>query len=410
MTGIRIDKIKLFMVEGDAGSGKGRHPLLVPVFDKRFQKTEREREEQMEDKNKKAKMLKAMGDKRFDVEAYLASEDGKDHAELMGTCMQKGEGTLEDMEYWRACGKGMKKELHGDPADVHTKWASYLPLAAVREMEQSTGRKFPLIFNLHGAHNPILMTEAYGITQLAAREECIVIAPENENEEKILELLEYARTHYPLDESRVYCMGYSFGGFMTSRNAWRHPELFAGVGMGGMLFAGDVIEHTLDGQFYPAYHLTEEMVEHMKEVELPVLLFMGENEMLCLEPLWREPESEIQDGVIPLDGKDKKQAFQNWRRAAGCERKEFREKEYYEGHSDPVVKSIGAEFERTEVREQKGRKYFIGDSLKEDGECLFRTVSCEKMNHSVTSYFPELIWEHIGKYARDIKTGKLIRL
>ena len=56
MTGIRIDKIKLFMVEGDAGSGKGRHPLLVPVFDKRFQKTEREREEQMEDKNKKEKM------------------------------------------------------------------------------------------------------------------------------------------------------------------------------------------------------------------------------------------------------------------------------------------------------------------------------------------------------------------
>ena len=95
----------------------------------------------MEDKNKKAKMLKAMGDKRFDVEAYLASEDGKDHAELMGTCMQKGEGTPEDMEYWRACGNGLKKELHGDPADVHTKWASYLPLAAVREMEQSTGRK-----------------------------------------------------------------------------------------------------------------------------------------------------------------------------------------------------------------------------------------------------------------------------
>lgn len=120
-------------------------------------------------------MLKAMGDKRFDVEAYLASEDAKDHAEMMGICMRKGEGTPEDMEYWRTCGKGMKKELHGDPADVHTKWASYLPLAAVEGTE--TGRKFPLIFNLHGAHNPILMTESCGITQLAAREECIVIAP-----------------------------------------------------------------------------------------------------------------------------------------------------------------------------------------------------------------------------------------
>lgn len=357
----------------------------------------------------------AMGDKRFDVDAYLASEDAKDHAEGMA-CMMRGEDTPADHEYWKNCGKGMKKEIHGDPADVHTKWASYLPLAAVEVMESPEfkegkgGRKFPLIFSLHGAHNPILMTENHGITQLAAREECIVIAPENENEDKIVELLEFAKANYPVDESRIYCTGYSFGGFMTSRNAWKRPEVFAGIGMGGMLFAGDVIEHTLDGQFYPEYHLTEEMVEHMREVELPILLFMGENEMLCLEPLWREPESEIQDGVIPLDSKDKKNAFNNWRKAAGCKPNDFKEQAFYENHADPVVKSIGAEFERTEVRESKGRKYFIGDSINEQGECLFRTVSCEKMNHGVTKMFAELIWEHISKYARDTKTGKLIRL
>lgn len=46
-----------------------------------------------------------------------------------------------------------------------------------------------------------------------------------------------------------------------------------------------------------------------------------------------------------------------------------------------VENSIGAQFERTEVREYLGRKYFIGDSVKEDGACLFRTVACEKMAH-----------------------------
>ena len=44
------------------------------------------------------------------------------------------------------------------------------------------------------------------------------------------------------------------------------------------------------------------------------------------------------------------------------------------------------------------------------GECLFRTIACEKMVHWPSSMYAELIWEHISKFARDTKTGKLIRL
>ena len=71
--------------------------------------------------------------------------------------------------------------------------------------------------------------------------------------------------------------------------------------------------------------------------------------------------------------------------------------------------SIGARFERTEIRMYHGRKYFIGDSVTSQGERLFRTVACEKMVHSPTVMFAELVWEHIGKFARDMKTGELIR-
>ena len=53
--------------------------------------------------------------------------------------------------------------------------------------------------------------------------------------------------------------------------------------------------------------------------------------------------------------------------------------------------SIGARFERTEIR-------------------MYRTVACEKMVHSPTVMFAELVWEHIGRFARDTKTGELIRL
>lgn len=355
-------------------------------------------------------IMKMMGDKRFDVDAYFNSPDAKDHSEGM-QAMMRGEMSLQTDEYWRNYGKGMKKELH-NAEDPLNKWAAYLPLAAVNEMEcgASTGRRFPLIFSLHGAHNPILMTEGYGMTQLAAREECIVIAPENENEESILALIDYAKNHYPLDESRIYLTGYSFGGCMTTRNGWKHPELFAGMGWGGMLFATQMPGHELDGQWYPEYTVTEAMKQRMEELEMPFLLFMGENEMLELLPFWRD-QSEVGPGhVIPLMSKDKKEAFNNLRRAAGCAPVDFKEKEYYENHADSVVRSIGAEFERTEIREDRGRKYFIGDSVKPDGECLFRTVAAEKMHHSVTRMWAELIWEQIGKFARDPETKKLIRL
>lgn len=346
-----------------------------------------------------AGLLQAMGDSEADAAAIAASEDGKLIAQRMEV-MSRPEGSQEDRDYWAGYEKGLRKEVHGEGLD---KWASFVPVAAETDPE----RKFPLIFCLHGAHNPIQLTESYGVIQVAAREECIVIAPENENWDNIKKLMDYARDHFPVDWSRVYSIGYSFGGFMSSRNVLAHPELFAGVGMGGMLFAGKAPAHDLDGQWYEEYDLTDEMVQKAERLGVPALLFMGENEMLRLLPLWKDPEGEVRDGVIPLRSVDKQKAFNNFRRAGGCGPTKF----LGEGdHGEEAEERIGAEFERTGVREYHGRKYFIGDSVKPYGECLFRTVACEKMVHWPTVMFAELVWEHIGKYARDTETGALLRL
>lgn len=344
-------------------------------------------------------LLASMGDGGADPSAIAASEDGKVIAQRMEV-MSVPEDSQASREYWANCEKGLRKEVHGKG---FPKWSSFVPLAAERDPK----RKFPLIFCLHGAHNPIQLTESYGVMQVAAREECVVIAPEDENWENMEKLLQYAKKHYPVDESRVYLMGYSFGGFMSSRNALAHPELFAGVAMGGMLFAGKVRNHELDGQFYPAYELTEEMLQKAERLRMPALLFMGENEMLRLLPLWKEPVPDIRDGVIPLESKDKRRSFNNFRRAGGCSPAAFLE----EGDSgEEVERHIGARFERMEIREYLERRYFIGDSLNPQGECLFRTVAAEKMVHWPTPAFAELAWEHLRKFARNPKTGELIRL
>ncbi len=346
-----------------------------------------------------AGLFAAMGDSEADGEALAASEDGKKIAERMAV-MAMPEGSEEGRAFWASCEKGLRKEVHGEGLG---KWASYVPLAAEREPE----RKFPLIFCLHGAHNPIQLTESYGVMQVAAREECIVIAPENENWANIESLLDDAKKNFPVDERRVYSIGYSFGGFMSSRNVLAHPELFAGVGMGGMLFAGKVPAHDLDGQWYEAYELTEEMLQKAESLGVPAALFMGENEMLRLLPLWKEPEADIRGGVIPLSSVEKQVAFNRFRRAGQCGPTTFLQPG--DGGEETEV-HIGARFERSEVRTYNGRKYFIGDSVKPDGECLFRAIACEKMVHWPTAMFAELVWEHISKFARDTETGALIRL
>ena len=346
-----------------------------------------------------AGLFAAMGDSEADADAIAASPDGLMIAERMAV-MQWAEDSRESIDYWANYEKGLRKEVHGEGPG---KWSSFVPLAA----ETDVSRRFPLIFCLHGAHNPIQLTESYGIMQLAAREECIVIAPEDENRENIEQLLAYAKAHYPVDERRIYLMGYSFGAFMTSRNGLQHPEIFAGLGMGGMLFAGHAPAHTLDGQWYEEYDLSEEMMQKAGQLGMPMLLFMGENEMLRLLPLWKDPEGEVRDGVIPLSHKDKQAAFNNFRRAAQCAPAGFLEPGEAASEAE---EHIGVRFERTEIREYYGRKYYIGDSLKPDGECLFRTVACEKMVHWPTVMFAELIWEQIGKFARDPGTGELIRL
>ena len=346
-----------------------------------------------------AGLLAAMGDSSADADAIAASEDGQAIARNMAL-MSFPEDSRQSWEFWAGFEKGLRKEVHGAGLD---KWSSFVPLAAERE----PARKFPLIFCLHGAHNPIQLTESYGVMQVAAREECIVIAPENENWDSIEGLLACAKARFPVDERRVYSIGYSFGGFMTSRNVLAHPELFAGAGMGGMLFAGKVKAHDLDGQWYEAYELTEDMLKKAETLGVPAVLFMGEHEMLRLLPLWKDPEGEVRDGVIPLQSGDKQAAFNNWRRAGQCLPTTFLVPGEEGTESE---KRIGARFERSGTRTLQGRRYFIGDSVKPDGECLFRAIACEEMVHWPTPAWAELVWEHISKFARDPETGRLLRL
>ena len=154
----------------------------------------------------------------------------------------------EVMAYWAKL--GMVKEFHGETdamnwkeferktgyywdfnpegrQNMFKKWTSFVPVSA---FEKNRNKKYPVIFFLHGGFNPNSIIDGWGIVQEAAKREWIVIAPSLELDEVLEEILEQAKVLYPVDTSRVYAAGFSYGGFMSNFVGNKRPDLFAAVG------------------------------------------------------------------------------------------------------------------------------------------------------------------------------------
>lgn len=355
----------------------------------------------------------SMGNATFDADGFCESKSYKiikDNCLLMLTTPDQGAETI--LKHWEA--KGLKKELH-DTESVATTWASYLPMSYVNS--QSEGKTYPLLFVMHGHSNPIFLAECYGYTNIAAREEVIVIIPFNENADNIEVLLAYAKDHYPVDWSRVYMVGFSLGGSMTSRHALRWPERFAAVGVGGMLFANGVAGDVLEAEdcVFPGEPFTDEMIAHAKEVKIPVCHCMGENEFINLLPLYGDPGTTEEDNEAvrnsPIDwtGKNKIASVNNWRIVAGCKPVSWEEAKAAAMESgDVVTKTLGFPFEKTYVVNREERNHFVGDCINSDGENLARFIGIEKLMHFPTQALCDLTWEYISQFARDPETKELI--
>ncbi len=376
-------------------------------------------------------MMKLMSSPEMDIEVFGRSETYRIMCENK-VCLKFGfenETAPEVLSFWES--KGLKKELHdADPEKPWKKWASYLPMAYVRG--EAPEKNYPLLFVLHGAGNPIFLAESYGYTNIAAREELIVIIPEDETPASIERLLAYAFENYPVDRTRVYMVGYSLGGFMTSRHALRWPEKFAAVGTGGMLFAnGESDAHEQAGLLWPGENTTVEMAEKAAAVTIPVCCCMGEYEVLGLIPVTRDepknewtgqpeekkerPAEETDPGKKPpkridLSGTNKIRSINNWRIANGCA--EIPEEEVRKAAAetaDIVIEKIGFPFERTSVEVRENRSHYIGDCVSADGEVRARFIGLAKSPHWPSQALCDLVWEFISQFKLDPESGKSYR-
>lgn len=363
-------------------------------------------------------ILKLMGNHEFDLQAYAESDSYKGICRNM-ECMLSypDEGSCEAIAYWRQ--RGLKKEIHG--ADQLTsKWASYLPVSWADGITPE--KKYPLLFVMHGNNNPIYLAETYGYTHIAAREELITIIPENESAENTDRLLAYAKEHYPVDWSRVYMAGYSGGGWMTSRHALRWPERFAAVGVGGMIFANGTAEtYWQEDTPWQGETITEEMIVHASQVQIPMCGCMGEQEFINILPLTedkpatmdlnREAPNGHPSPHLDLTSKNKIACVNNWRRVAGCEPLAEEEvRQAVRTTPDIVTEKLGFPFEQTKLLNLEGRSHYIGECVNRDGDTLARFICMGKSPHWPSMALAELTWEYMRQFARNPETGELIRL
>lgn len=294
----------------------------------------------------------------------------------------------EVVKYWAE--QGLVKAMN-DADDPDRTWASYVPVSV--NNAQETDRTYPVLFVLHGGGNPIYMTEDYGYIDLAAEEELIVAAPWAGSNEIIVEeiprILEELRSKYPIDESRIYCAGFSQGGMSSAILAAHYPELFAAVAPGGIRvshYCGSV-----DGNISEALYIPKDSELWNKDVEIPIINLSGMYDQAPVET-----------------GNTDVFAYNHFMKVNGCKELTDEAIEAAMVSEDIVEQAGGMLFDKTETKVLDGTNYYIGDLVNEEEIPMFRMVRIEGLGHWPSGSLAYVAWEYMSQFSRNPETGELI--
>ncbi|MBQ9210478.1 MAG: prolyl oligopeptidase family serine peptidase [Clostridia bacterium] len=308
---------------------------------------------------------------------------------------------------------GLTKKLH-HAEKLFEKWALYLPVSI--EAGAKAGRKYPLLFVNHGAHMPIYWEEQSGFLPIAGREEMIVIAAQNHNSDHLLQILEQVKAEYPVDESRIYCTGYSQGGYKTQMIAFHHPRLFAAIAPCGFTFS------------LPDWDLTEEDNRKDGNNKLPSIMICGQEEVLEFVPVHQDnlpgeefyvPESTLKEAdptipgiyeALPTKATVKMDMLNKKLRSIGHREISYEECRATTESDNEVERLHGFPADRTDIFMLAGVRHFISSFDGDYEKDVFKVVSIEGLPHWPPATMAEIAWSYMKKYARNCETGEIIHL
>lgn len=371
-------------------------------------------------------LLRAMSNPtEIDMEKFKKTGAAAAVAEMMeNVVLHPDEHDPDSFAYWKE--KGMIKEFHGEddpmdweayeketgnhydverafPQNLVKKWTSFLPVSAT--LPENKDKKYPLMVVLHGAGNTVYTIDGWGYVNTAAQREWIVVVPSIEMAEVVFPMIEEAKKLYPVDESRIYLTGFSYGSMNTNILGLKRPELFAAVApCGGFL---------TDGKFHPGKRLNPDGSEPRYEepmflydgdqseagkYKLPVITVIGSHDR-ARWPLGKSSER----GTLLS-------ALNFWARINDAPETPDSALDQVPENAPEAAKLIGLPLgeEDARMKHVDGLDYAIADIRSRDGVSRIRLVDEENVPHWPTPELSRLVCEFFSHFTRDPETKESI--
>ncbi len=359
----------------------------------------------------------------FNPEVDLEAMKASGYIEAVGEMMEPILMSLNDhspevLAYWAK--HGMVKEFHGEstpmswskyerktgyhweepeegaPQNRFKRWNSFVPVSAFAP--ENTGRKYPVVIMLHGGFNPISIVDGWGVVQEAAKREWIVIAPSIELDDVLDEILAEAKRLYPVDESRIYAAGFSYGGFMSNFLGNKRPDVYAAVAPCGAPISNGFVDKAIGPEPQTPFDGVPRAIE--MRTYMPVISVIGNLDGHRF-PIydykgWFRAAGKPQD---LLDG------INSWARVNHA--REITVEEVMALKDNPGIsieeKNIGLplapDCRRTVVAD--GLTNYIGDLKSEDGVARIRIICEMNMPHWPTPEMSRQIFDFFSHFSRD---------
>lgn len=307
-------------------------------------------------------------------------------------------------EYERITGYRWEEPACGAPQNRFKRWNSFVPISAFDPANK--GRKYPLVIMLHGGFNPISIIDGWGIPQEAARREWIVIAPSIELDDVLDEVLEEAKKLYPVDESRIYAAGFSYGGFMSNLLGNKRPDVYAAVAPCGAPISNGYVDKAIGPEPQTPFDGIPRAIE--MGTYMPVINIAGNldgfrfpvYDINNMDSSVRMTTEQVLDGINSWAGLNRAPEIALEDVMALKGRTDISDEEKYIGLP------LAPDCRKTVVAD--GITNYIGDLKSEDGIARVRIMVEMNMPHWPTPEMARQIFEFFSHFSRDPVTKESI--
>ena len=270
--------------------------------------------------------------------------------------------------------RGVKKIVN-EANNEDTKWSVFVPSVAYEP--ENADVKYPVVFDLHGGGASIMLAETYGYAELGGIENFITVCPSDFD--MIGDIMDILRAEYPIDESRVYCMGFSMGGMGTLNAGLTYPDLFAALVPSGCSLSGFRSEIGTDEQWAA-----------LAENGMPILNFCGSADYIRQYPL----------------NETTAVGYQKWLDINGVDFQAVDPDYNYKLTTDYLEYNVGASFMKS-YRLPYQSDFFFGQYQNAEGITVVEVVLMDKAGHVTNGSLAEIGWEFMSHWSRDPQTGVL---